>query len=96
MKYIQTFLLVFLLTGCQEKNNIDEIATYNNKIAHLYPKSGQGYLASDYNLNFDKLIQFSNGSCWQQAYLVARYAKQHGYNAQTIGLFAANGANDYG
>lgn len=88
---ILCFFIIYMAHG---NDKLEELIKYNEKLATLYKETGPGMIGGKYNLEFDKLINFSNGSCTQQAYLLARKAKQLGFYAQQIGLFAINGAND--
>jgi hypothetical protein len=75
-------------------NKLDELIKYNEKLSTLYKDTGPGMMGGKYNLEFDELINYPNGSCSQQGYLLARKAKELGFKSQQIGLFAKTGAND--
>lgn len=93
MKRIFT-LFLFLVSMVVGNDKLDELIKYNEKLSTLYKEVGPGMMGRKYNLEFDKLINYPNGSCSQQGYLLARKAKELGFNAQQIGLFATSGAND--
>ncbi|XOB65738.1 hypothetical protein ACMC5R_03030 [Deferribacteres bacterium DY0037] len=96
MKYpILLLLLLFSLVVFAETNEkLLTLISYNEKLSTLYPTVGSGMAGGRYNIEFDELINYPEGSCSQQGYLLARRAKQLGFEAKMLGLFAENGAND--
>ncbi len=87
-------IIFFFLLSLKAYDKIQELIQYNEYLATLYKEAGKGLPGGKYNLEFKKLITYKNGSCSQQGYLLARRAKELGFNAQMLGLFAKSGAND--
>lgn len=93
MKRIFT-LFLFLVSMVVGNDKLDELIKYNEKLSTLYKEAGPGMMGGKYNLEFDKLINYPNGSCSQQGYLLAKKAKELGFKAQLVGLYSINNAND--
>jgi len=93
--FIVVFWFNIINSYAKENYKLQNLIRYNQYLSTLYPNVGKGLLGGRYNLEFQKLIMYPNGSCAQRGYLLARKAKELGFKkVQMLGLFAKSGAND--